>query len=591
MYWFHVIRDNRLARSVPFVGEEASIGSRMFCDLVLDGLAGRHGRFLIGTTKQLEFHPDDGSAVQVLRDGDHLSLGPYVLAIEVRRDLTSAVQPLLRRLLELMPRIWQGEDSESVLPVLLDSLLTMFGTDWGAIVSVQDRGNAPSVLHRSGRRPGGGPDAISQTVIQQVLARREAVLVADVQADPALSRAESIPFQVRSVIAAPLESGTRLLGIVYLESPVSARTFTETEQELLGLICRFAADHLERAGHARALALANEGLGRALSSHNRPETLVAASPAMLGVIEEIQRVGPTDVTTLVLGETGTGKEVVARAIHHASPRRDMPFVAVNCMALADDLVEGELFGHVKGAFSGASSDRVGRFEMAHRGTLFLDEVGELSPRLQVKLLRVLQERVIQRVGENRDRPVDVRLIAATNADLAALVARGSFREDLFYRVSVFVLRLPPLRARIEDAMPLVDHLIESFNRRFRRDIRGVEPGARDALLAHTWPGNIRELRNVIEQAFVRETSDWITSMSLSLPPSGGAADSAGRPGDPPPEELGAAVVALERKMVLSALEREKGNVLAAARRLKISRGNLYKKCAQLGIEPDRIRGS
>jgi formate hydrogenlyase transcriptional activator len=232
------------------------------------------------------------------------------------------------------------------------------------------------------------------------------------------------------------------------------------------------------------------------------EQVIGSSPALEAVLEQVERVAPTDSTVLIQGETGTGKELIAHAIHNISSRCGRPFIRLNCAAIPLDLLESELFGHEKGAFTGAIAQKVGRFELADKGTLFLDEVGDIPPSLQPKLLRVLQEQEFERLGSTRTHQVDVRLVAATNRDLAEMVERGGFRSDLYYRLNVFPLTLPPLRARSEDIPALVWHFIEIFARRMGRRIEQVPSETMSALRLYPWPGNIRELQNVVERAVI-----------------------------------------------------------------------------------------
>ncbi len=252
-------------------------------------------------------------------------------------------------------------------------------------------------------------------------------------------------------------------------------------------------------------------LGKRYQFHN----LIGKSYLMQNIYNLIDRVSPTDSTILITGETGTGKELVARAIHYNSLRKDCDMVAVNCAALPETLLESELFGHVKGAFTGAIRDKKGKFELADKGTIFLDEIGELSTLTQVKLLRVLQERQIERVGGEKTINVDIRIIAATNQDLLALIEKGKFRKDLFYRLNIITIRLPLLKERADDVPLLVDHFIEIFNNRFNKNMSGITPGVLRKLMSYSWPGNIRELEGVIEKAVLLEESETIENVELS----------------------------------------------------------------------------
>ena len=305
--------------------------------------------------------------------------------------------------------------------------------------------------------------------------------------------------------------------------------------------------------------------------------IVAGDGKMQAALELGRSVAPTDATVLITGETGTGKELMARAIHHWSPRAGQSFVAVNCAALAESLLESELFGHEKGSFTGAVAQRRGRFELAHGGTLFLDEVGEMTHALQSKLLRVLQEGTFERVGGTKTVTVDVRVIAATNRDLQRQVAERVFREDLYYRISVFPITLPPLRERPTDILPLADHVLRQASRRFGKRIVGFAGEVPALLQGYAWPGNIRELQNVIERAVILCREERIPSALLHLPAS------------PPALSSGAPKTTLrelEREAILAALAAHKGNRRKAADQLGIGLRTLYARLREYGISAD-----
>jgi len=304
--------------------------------------------------------------------------------------------------------------------------------------------------------------------------------------------------------------------------------------------------------------------------------IVAGGGKMQAALELGRSVAPTDATVLITGETGTGKELMARAIHHWSPRAGHSFVAVNCAALAESLLESELFGHEKGSFTGAVSQRRGRFELAHGGTLFLDEVGEMTHALQSKLLRVLQEGTFERVGGTKTVTVDVRVITATNRDLQRLVAERVFREDLYYRLSVFPILLPPLRERPADILPLADHVLRQASGRFGKRIVGFAGEVPALLQGYAWPGNIRELQNVIERAVILCREERINSAHLHLPLSSPALS----PGAPK------TLRELEREAILAALAAHKGNRRKAADELGIGLRTLYTRLREYGISAD-----
>jgi len=331
---------------------------------------------------------------------------------------------------------------------------------------------------------------------------------------------------------------------------------------------------VQRALEHRRLAEELEALRSAVGEAPDLPEVVAESSAMRAVLSEAARVAPRRTTVLITGESGTGKEVVARAIHALSDRAEAPFVAVNCAALPETLLESELFGHEAGAFTGAAQRHIGRFEQASSGTLFLDEIGDLPMPVQVKLLRALQERTIERLGSNTSVAVDVRLIAATHRDLAAAIREGGFREDLYYRLNVVALHLPPLRHRRPDIPTLVDHLLERINRDNDTAITGVSREAPEAFLRYPWPGNVRELGNVLERAVVLTRGQVIHLDDLP--------STIRAPSEKPPAGDGS-LADSERAAIVAALAAARGNRSVAADRLGIHRNTLRRKIRELDI--------
>ena len=314
------------------------------------------------------------------------------------------------------------------------------------------------------------------------------------------------------------------------------------------------------------------------------ERIVGSSPALETVLEQVARVGPTDSTVLVEGETGTGKELIAQAVHNTSSRCNRRFVKVNCAAIPYDLLESELFGHEKGAFTGAIAQKIGRFELADKGTLFLDEVGDIPLALQPKLLRVLQEQEFERLGSGRTHKVDVRLVAATNRDLLEMASRNEFRSDLYYRLNVFPISLPPLRERREDIPALVEHFVEIFSRRMGRHIRDIPPETIAAFSSYSWPGNIRELQNLVERAVILSQDGVFRSPLFSSVVQIASSPSPGTTTEP------AAPLTLrdsERMLVLHALQTTGwviGGPNGAAVKLGLQRTTLIRRMRKLGIE-------
>ncbi len=322
-------------------------------------------------------------------------------------------------------------------------------------------------------------------------------------------------------------------------------------------------------------------LGRKYKLHN----IVGKSKQMQEVFGLVEEVADSDATVLIEGESGTGKELVARAIHYYHGTRSKnPFVAVNCSALAESLLESELFGHVRGAFTGAVRDKKGRFEAAAGGTIFLDEIGDISSLIQVKLLRVLQERTIERVGSDKSIPVDFRVVSATNRTLADVVRSGSFRQDLYYRLRVVPIRLPALRERRDDIPLLVQHFMQGFRQETNRPIEGVDKEALSALVDHSWPGNVRELENAIEYAFVKCQSGLIGLPHLPAEVVSGTSQETLPAGSLLPKRRHRANAHLVRERTAQALQATGWNITKAAKLLKISRTTLYKRIDELGLE-------
>jgi two-component system response regulator HydG len=338
---------------------------------------------------------------------------------------------------------------------------------------------------------------------------------------------------------------------------------------------------IERSMEHVRLREENRRLKESLGLAFERSRIIGHSAAMGRLLDTVAQVAPSEATVLIHGESGSGKELIAGAIHFNSPRREGPFVRLNCAAVTETLLESELFGHEKGAFTGADRRREGRFVQADGGSLFLDEVSEMSPAMQVRLLRVLQERELTRVGGEAPVRVDVRVIAATHTPLAERVSAGAFREDLYYRLNVVALQVPPLRERREDIPLLAQHFLEAFNHRNHKDIRGFTPQAMDRLIRHSWPGNVRELMNAVERAVVLARTDYLTEEDFHLIPLTPAdppaiAEFAGTPGGQSLDEV-------EKSAILNSLAEAGGNKSETARRLGITRRTLHKKLKAYGV--------
>ncbi|MBI4635652.1 MAG: sigma-54-dependent Fis family transcriptional regulator [Candidatus Rokubacteria bacterium] len=429
------------------------------------------------------------------------------------------------------------------------------------------------------------------------LAKHGFEVVAAADGRTALERFRAEPFDlILTDQKMPAFSGLELLAAARAVNPevaVIVMTAYGTIESAVAAIKSGATDYLpkplnldellHRIGQVRdrqRLLGENRELREALRERHRVEGIIGESGRMQEVLSLVRRVAGSDATVLIRGESGTGKELIAKAIHYASPRAGGPLVRVNCAALPETLLESELFGHEKGAFTGAHAARRGRFEAAHGGSLFLDEIGDLPLHLQVKLLRVLQEREIERLGSSRPIPVDVRLLAATHRDLEAMVRAGGFRDDLYYRINVVTIALPPLRERREDIPLLLEHFLEKFARRNGKAIRGLTREARDALLRYDYPGNVRELENLVERAVVLTRDEVVGLGDLPLVV------------EESPEEaleatsLPTVLEGIERRMISEALARAEGVQTRAAEILGISERVLRYKLRKLGLAGD-----
>ena len=414
---------------------------------------------------------------------------------------------------------------------------------------------------------------VSKTVVERVVNEVVGVCHTSLEEDSELMNASSVmEARVQSLLCVPLVGHGEALGVVYLSSRSLRALFDKRHLELTTAIAGIASLAFENANHLRWLRREN----RRLREDHLEHDMIGESTTMRKFFDVVARVAPSDSTVLIRGESGTGKELAAQAIHRSSRRSDGPLVAVNCATFSETLLESELFGHERGAFTGAVSRKIGKLEAAHTGTLFLDEVGEIPQSIQAKLLRALQEREIERVGGTRPIPVDVRILAATHRDLEAAIAEGDFREDLYYRLNVITCSLPPLRERRDDIPLLASHFAAGIGRRQRRQVIGISPEARRCLLAYDWPGNVRELANVIERAVVLGEGDVILPEDLP--------DEILTGGEESPSDFHAALVAHKRYLVLDAYKRAGGDYSAAADLLGVHVNSLHRMSRTLGLK-------
>jgi Nif-specific regulatory protein len=419
---------------------------------------------------------------------------------------------------------------------------------------------------------------VSTTIVQHSLKSEEAVLSSRTSADERFSGSESVArHKISTAMCAPLKIGESLLGVIYVDRLDESEAFHPRDLEYLSAVAPQVAVAVENIRAYQRLAAQASALEKEIKGQYN---IVGNSPAIRRTFDFITKAAPTDAGVLITGESGTGKELVARAIHFSSPRRDESFEAVNCAAMSTSLIESELFGHVKGAFTGAVADRPGRFELASGGSIFLDEIGDLPLECQTKLLRVLEESKIRRVGDVKDRTIDVRVIAATNCELQDAVGEQKFRKDLFYRLNVLKIALPPLRERGEDIEILTRHFLREFSERCGRQIAEIDPAVLDVFRAYHWPGNVRELRNVIERMVIMSEGDRLGMDVLPFELQGAAPASATAAAAPAPL---CSVGEMERRHILGVLDATKGNKKRAAAILGIDRSTLYAKLKSYGI--------
>ena len=421
------------------------------------------------------------------------------------------------------------------------------------------------------------PVPISRTIARQVMQQGLAILGADVPGSNGLAGVESLAScQVRSLLCVPLTVFEKVIGCVYLDTCDTASRFDEDHLQLVAAIAGISAVALENARRMQWLEQENLRLSAEI---NLDHNLIGECPVMKDVYQFLARVAPTDSNVLLQGESGTGKELAARAVHRGSPRSSKSFVAINCAVIPEGLLESELFGHERGAFTGAVAQKKGRLEIANGGVVFLDEIGELAPGLQAKLLRVLQEREFERLGGTRPISIDIRLIAATNQDLAQAVKNGTFRKDLFYRLNVLSLVMPPLRQRREDIAILAEYFVSKYIKKLNTKVRRISPEAMSRLVNYDWPGNVRELENAIESALVLSVSDSIQPEDLPEPILEKAVVSTGDR-----SKYHSEVRERKKQLILETLQQTKLNYTEAAQILGVNVNYLHRLIRNLDLK-------
>jgi Nif-specific regulatory protein len=523
----------------------------------------------------VEFDDRLTQATAQIRPQDVLYLQPERILREL--PAASRLGRNLNVLLKISRVVHSISDLDQLQAQILELIFEVVPAERGAIL-LDGKGNEKfsSLFAHPGPAKGAEPVRVSRTITRQVMDQGVAILGADVPGSGGLSGVDSLlSFKVRSLLCVPLTVFRRVLGCIYLDTTSPATRFDRDHLELVASIAGISAVALDNARRLLWLEQENQRLAAEI---NLQHNMVGESAAMKEVYRFLSRVAPTESTVLVAGESGTGKELVARAIHRNSPRAARPFVAINCAAIPEGLLESELFGYERGAFTGAASQKKGRLEMADGGVLFLDEIGELAPALQVKLLRVLQEREFERLGGSRPISVDIRVIAATNKDLAAAVKARNFREDLYYRLNVVSVVLPSLRERREDVPVLAEYFVAKFATKCKVKAKKISAEAMSGLMNYNWPGNVRELENAIERALVLGVSDSIRPEDLP--------DSVAEKNRAPgvhEAKYHLAVTQLKKHLILTAMEEAKGSYTEAARILGVHANYLHRLVRNLDL--------
>jgi Nif-specific regulatory protein len=554
--------------------DQLSVGSSLLVFLEAETATSRTNQVLFEDTTELA-----GLAIR-LRHERKAPRRPE----EIFAELPETPEPTryLQSLLKIATGIGGIRDRESLQWQLLGFLFDVVPAERGAVLYFDKTGEVESTAAWDRVR---GPDhvvSVSEVLVRRVYAEKAGLVAGDVLGKPGLKEGAGEESRPRSVLCVPMMISGEALGAIYLETGVSEDLFNEAHLQVMTAVGSIAALALENLRHWERLKEENQALRAEV---NLEYNMVGVSARMKEVFEFVRRVAATDATVLVEGESGTGKELVARAIHRNSKRAQNPFVAINCAAIAENLLESELFGHEKGAFTGAAAQKKGRIEMAEGGTLFLDEVSELAPELQAKLLRVLQEREFERVGGTRAIPLDTRLIAATNKKLSEAIESGEFRKDLYYRLNVVTLTMPALRDRTEDIPQLAEHFLSKASRKCKTRMKALSEEAKACLIKYDWPGNVRELENAIERAVVLGSGNVVlpedlpeTILEAGVLPDGSA-------------KYHRSMKETKRQMIAQALQHAHGSYVDAAKSLGIHPNSLLRLMRNLNVKASKKASS
>ena len=557
-------------------GDQISLGGSVFAFLVTeDEVRPRHS--------QAEFEEDSGyqGKTTVLKQEDVL----YLKSEKITADFAagSRLARDLNTLLVISKNISKLRESESLAWELLGMIFDVVPADRGAFLAFEGGPEQITWSVAWDRRRGPGYTVrVSRTVASRVVRGQSGLMINDVSSNLELRKSSAFKdLPVHALLCVPVAVSRKIAAVIYVDTQDPKIRFDLDHLQMLTAIAGLAGLALDNITYLESLKRENQELRTQITvEHN----MVGSSPRMREVFEFIRRVAPTDSTVLIQGESGTGKELVAHAVHANSQRMNGPFVPINCAAIAENLLESELFGHEKGAFTGAVAQKKGKIELANGGTLFLDEIGELALPLQAKLLRVLQERECERVGGTRALKIDLRLIAATNQDLEEWVQSGKFRKDLFYRLNVVSIEMPPLRERRDDIPGLAEHFVGKAAKKCNTRPKTLSEAARQCLTNYDWPGNVRELENAIERAMVLGSADSILVEDLPE-----AISEAASPAGVPATKYAGAMKDTKRQVILQALQEANGSYIEAAKALGLHPNSLLRLIRRLDLKVEAKR--
>ena len=551
-------------------GDEVAVGDSVFLFLLEEEERGT-------PASRVEFDEEEVAAeTRVIHPRDVVYLQPDRLLQEL--PPASQVARNLGALLKISRAVHAIRDLEQLQARLLELIFEVAPASRGAILLTETGAKDFSSFYARSRQSG-QPVRVSRTIARQVMQENVAILGVDVPGSGKLRDVESLAAsEVHSLLCVPLTVFQRTIGCIYLDSNNPANRFQEDHLQLLAAIAAISAVALDNARRLQWLEQENQ---RLITEISQEQSLVGEGPKIKEIYQMLARMAPSDSTVLIEGESGTGKELAARALHRNGPRASKPFMAINCAAIPETLLESELFGHERGAFTGAVGLKKGKLEVADGGVVFLDEIGDMAPALQVKLLRVLQEREFERVGGTHAVKVDVRLVAATNHDLDEAVRKGDFRQDLYYRLAVVKMTMPPLRERKEDIPMLTRHFVQKYAKRCKVKPKPVSREAMAVLVNYEWPGNVRELENAVERALVLGASDTVLPEDL---PEALLEHPVAE--DVTEGNYHASVKERKKQLILNAVVRTEGNYVEAAAILGVHPNYLHRLIRNLGLKDE-----